>query len=67
VLLVTRDRLPARLSALALQLVLGGVVYLAMFLLAVGPDGRREYRRHADGVLKRSPQRMSPVGTANAS
>ena len=67
VLFVTRNQLPARLSAVALQLVLGGAVYLSMFLLAVGSDGRREYRRHADGLLKRSSQQMSPVGTANAS
>jgi len=67
VLFVTRNQLPARLSAVALQLVLGGIVYLSMFLLAVGSDGRREYRRHADGLLKRSSQQMSPVGTANAS
>ena len=62
----TRTRFPSTLLAVALQLVLGSVIYLALFLLAVGRDGRREYLRHVDVLLKRTPRQVR-VGTANAS
>lgn len=65
--LFTRSRLPAGLLAIGLQVVVACAVYLALFLIAVGAQGRREYMRHVDIVLKRSSQRMSQVGTANAS
>jgi O-antigen/teichoic acid export membrane protein len=65
-LLFTRGHLPATLPSVALQLLVGGLVYAGLFLLAVGPEGRAEYLRHADVLLKRRA-RMSQIGTANAS
>ena len=62
----SRTRFPATLSAVALQLVIGGAVYFALFLLAVGHESRREYLRHLDVLLKRRARRVR-VGTANAS
>jgi hypothetical protein len=62
----SRTRFPATLSAVALQFVIGGAVYFALFLLAVGHEGRREYLRHVEVLLKRRPRRVR-VGTANAS
>jgi O-antigen/teichoic acid export membrane protein len=59
--------LPATLPAIALQLVIGALLYAGLFLLAVGADGRREYMRHAGGLLKKNSRQMSRVGTANAS
>jgi O-antigen/teichoic acid export membrane protein len=67
VVMFTRARLPASIPAVAVQLVLGGAVYVVLFLIAVGADGRREYMRHADVLLKRRSRRMRHVGTANAS
>ena len=66
-LFASRSRLPATLPAVALQLSISTVIYFALFLIAVGADGRREYLRHVDVLLKRPPRRMSHVGTANAS
>jgi hypothetical protein len=63
----SRSRLPATLPAVGLQLVMSTSVYFALFLIAVGPDGRREYLRHVDVLLKRRPQRVTTIGTANAS
>ncbi len=65
VLMVTRDRMPATLIAVAVQLAGGVALYLAFFALAIGDKDRREYKRHADVLFKRG-SRMSPVGTANA-
>jgi O-antigen/teichoic acid export membrane protein len=62
----SRTRLPATLPAVALQLAIGSAVYFAVFLVAVGHDGRREYVRHVDGLLKRTSRQVR-VGTANAS
>jgi O-antigen/teichoic acid export membrane protein len=67
VLLFTRDRLPATLPAVAAQLLMGAWSYFVMFAIAVGSEGRREYRRQADVLLKRTTARMSQIGTANAS
>jgi membrane protein implicated in regulation of membrane protease activity len=67
VLLATRSALPASLPAVALQLVIGAVVYFALFLVAVGDRGRREYLRQIGVLLKRTPDRLGRVGTANAS
>jgi hypothetical protein len=66
-LIATRDRFPVSLVMVALQLVIGAVIYFGLFLLAVGSDGRQEYVRHASILLKRSPSRVGSVGTANAS
>jgi O-antigen/teichoic acid export membrane protein len=66
-LLFTRDHLPARLPSLALQIAVGAAAYVSMFLLAVGAEGRREYMRHANVLLKRPSRQMSQIGTANAS
>jgi O-antigen/teichoic acid export membrane protein len=66
-LIVTRDRFPVSLLMVAVQLALGAAIYLGLFLLAVGSDGRQEYVRHASILLKRSPSRVGSVGTANAS
>ena len=63
----SRSRLPATLPAVGLQLAMSTAVYFALFLIAVGPDGRREYLRHMDVLLKRTPRRVTTVGTANAS
>jgi O-antigen/teichoic acid export membrane protein len=63
----SRSRLPATLPAVGLQLAMSTAIYFALFLVAVGADGRREYLRHADVLLKRRPRRVSSVGTANAS
>ena len=65
--LITREQLPARLLAIALQIVIGAAVYLGLFLVAVGSAGRREYLRQAGVLLKKSSRQMSQVGTANAS
>jgi len=66
-LVASRSRLPATLFAVAGQLVLSTAIYFALFLVAVGADGRREYLRHVDVLLKRAPRRVSRIGTANAS
>jgi O-antigen/teichoic acid export membrane protein len=71
-LFVSRTRFPATLPAITLQLAISTTIYFALFLLAVGPEGRREYLRHLDALLKRTPlkripRRMSHVGTSNAS
>lgn len=66
-LLESRGRLPATLPAVALQLVMSTVIYFGLFLIAVGADGRREYLRHVEVLLKRTPRRVNRVGTANAS
>jgi O-antigen/teichoic acid export membrane protein len=66
VLVLTRYRMPATLAAVALQLVIGAVIYYALFALAIGARARREYLRQAASLL-RSASRMSQVGTANAS
>ena len=66
-LFVTRSRMPATLPSVGLQFAAGGITYIVLFLLAVGGESRREYLRHADGLLKRRPRRMSHVGTVNAS
>jgi O-antigen/teichoic acid export membrane protein len=63
----TQTHLPARLSAVALQLAFGAVIYFGLFLVAVGSIGRREYLRHLDGLLRRRAPQMSRVGTVNAS
>jgi hypothetical protein len=65
--IVTRDRFPVSLMMVALQLAIAAAIYYALFLLAVGSDGRQEYVRHASILLKRSPGRVGSVGTANAS
>jgi len=67
VLYVTRQQFPATLPAVALQLAIGGMFYIALFMLAVGGDERREYWRHADALLRRGKAQMRHVGTANAS
>ncbi len=58
---------PATLIAVALQLALSAIVYFALFLAAVGSEGRREYLRHVDGLLRRGVPYMRRIGTANAS
>lgn len=58
---------PSRLLAIALQLVLSAMVYFALFLVAVGTEGRREYLGHVDGLLRRSMPLIRRFGTANAS
>ena len=63
----SRSRLPATLPSVGLQLAMSTTVYFALFVIAVGPDGRREYLRHVDVLLKRTPRRVTTVGTANAS
>ena len=55
-------QLPATLIAVALQLALSAIVYFALFLAAVGSEGRREYLRHVDGLLRR---RSRPVHEAD--
>jgi hypothetical protein len=55
------------LPAVALQLAIGGLFYIALFMLAVGGNERREYWRHADALLRRNKAQMRHVGTANAS
>ena len=67
VLAASRTRIPTTLPAVALQFVVGAVVYFAFFLLSIGRAGRREYLGHIDVLLRRRPRQMSPVGTANAS
>jgi O-antigen/teichoic acid export membrane protein len=68
VLVLTRNRMPATLAAVALQLVIGAAMYYALFALAIGARARREYLRQAASLLRgRSASRMSQVGTANAS
>jgi len=62
----SRTWFPATLPAVALQLVIGGAVYAALFLVAVGHEGRREYLRHVDVLLRRTSRQVR-VGTANAS
>ena len=52
-LALVRSRFPATLTAVALQLALSAIVYFALFLIAVGSGGRREYLRHVDGLLRR--------------
>jgi len=42
-------------------------VYFALFLVAVGTEGRREYLGHVDGLLRRSMPLIRRFGTANAS
>ena len=64
---VSRAGFPETLPAVALQFVVGGVVYLAFFLLSIGRAGRREYLGHIDVLLRRRQRQVSPVGTANAS
>ena len=59
--------MPATLPSVGLQLAMSTTAYFALFLIAVGPDGRREYLRHVDVLLKRTPRRVTSVGTANAS
>jgi O-antigen/teichoic acid export membrane protein len=66
-LTMTRRMFPATLAAVALQLAIGGTFYIALFLVAVGRESRREYFRHADVLLRRAKHQMSHVGTANAS
>jgi O-antigen/teichoic acid export membrane protein len=67
VLVLTRSRLPATLPMVAAQLALGAVIHAGLFLLAVGAEGRREYLRHADVLLRKRDAHMSRIGTANAS
>ncbi len=55
----SRSRLPATLPAVGLQLAMSTAAYFALFLIAVGPDGRREYLRHVDVLLKRTPRRVT--------
>jgi O-antigen/teichoic acid export membrane protein len=66
-LIYTRDHLPATLPAVGAQLVLGGLTYGALFLVAIGRAGREEYLKHAWTLIERRSGRMSRVGTANAS
>ena len=66
-LYVTRSRMPITLPSVALQCAVGAISYVLLFLLAVGRESRREYLRHLDGLLRRKPQRLSRVGTVNAS
>ena len=66
-LVLTRSRLPATLPMVAAQLALGAVIHAGLFLLAVGGEGRREYLRHADALLRKRDAHMSRIGTANAS
>ena len=63
----TRQHVPVTLPAVALQLAVGGMFYIALFMLAVGSKERREYWRHADALLRRNKAQMRHVGTANAS
>jgi O-antigen/teichoic acid export membrane protein len=65
--LACRDRLPIAISVVAAQLVTGALVYLALFLLAVGSAERQEYLRQANVLLGRTSGRVGSVGTANAS
>lgn len=63
----TRYRLPATLAAVALQLVLGALIYYGLFVLAIGARARREYLRQLASLLRqRRANRLSQVGTANA-
>jgi O-antigen/teichoic acid export membrane protein len=67
VLVLTRNRLPATLAAVALQLFVSAAIYYALFALAIGTTARREYLRQVEMLLRgRSADRMSQVGTANA-
>lgn len=66
-LYVTRQHLPVTLVSVALQLALGGTFYIALFMVAIGGEERREYWRHADALLRRTKGQMRQVGTANAS
>jgi O-antigen/teichoic acid export membrane protein len=67
ILVGSRNRFPATLPAVALQLAISTATYFALFLVAVGSEGRREYWQHVGVFLRRTPRRMSHVGTANAS
>jgi len=53
--------------AIALQLAIGAVVYVGLFLLAIGKDGRRDYMRQVDGLRGKNSRLKSQVGTVNAS
>jgi O-antigen/teichoic acid export membrane protein len=63
----TRQHLPVTLPAVGLQLAIGGMFYIALFMLAVGSDERREYLRHVDTLLRGHKSQMGQIGTANAS
>lgn len=66
-LALLRPQFPATLFAVALLLSLSTIVYFALFMVAVGSEGRREYLRHVDGLLRRGVPLMRRIGTANAS
>jgi hypothetical protein len=53
----------ATLPSIVLQLGVSALLYFALFLLAVGREGRREYLRHLDVLLKR---KRRPVAYAAA-
>jgi O-antigen/teichoic acid export membrane protein len=63
----TRQEFPATLPAVALQLAIGGMFYVALFMVAVGGEERGVYWRHADALWRRGKTQMRHVGTANAS
>ena len=67
VLYFTRSRMPVTLPSLAVQLAFSTAIYFLFFLLAIGGQSRRDYLRHIDGLLRRRPQELRPVGTVNAS
>lgn len=68
-LLAARHALQAfpQFAAIVAQLGVGAIVYAALFLLAIGADGRREYMRQLDGVLRKNSRLKSQIGTVNAS
>ena len=67
ILAFTGARLPPTLPSVVLQLAFSTAIYFGFFLLAVGPDGRREYLRHVTKLSNRSVRQVKPFGTATAS
>ncbi len=67
ILAFTGARLPPTLPSVVLQLAFSTAIYFGFFLLAVGPDGRREYLRHVTKLSNRSVRQVKSFGTATAS
>ena len=63
----TGSLLPATLPSVVLQLAISTSVYFGFFLLAVGPEGRREYLRHVNRLLNRSGRRVEAFAAGHTS
>ena len=54
-LAVSQTLFRVTLPSIVLQLAASAAIYVGLFLLAVGREGRREYLRHVDVLLNRKP------------